>query len=207
MNINLEEGVLRRTVHIGPLTPTFNESRIRETFSRYGEIAAVRMDSSIVDGSVFALIQFVDDNAVIELLRLSQVKVEGHSIRITVSRITIDPIPPTDAVFGKPMTIGNHVMAINPSRVTGYNSHRRERAMKAVKQAASRLLVGISRRSGWVIPDGEIERLVADDGMGKETPSFVRRSKTRSRSRTRGSKYAKNKTLDEEEWERERTRH
>lgn len=95
-----------------------------------------------------AFIQFASEDASLEAIRLQNVPIRERTLRITPSKITIEVIPPTDAVFGKPMTVGRHVMAVNPSILSADRSKRREEAMKAVDLAAADVVRQISERLG-----------------------------------------------------------
>ena len=73
-----------------------------------------------------------------------------------------------------------------------------------MNSAAAKLLWSISQRANLSIPDGEIERLLANSSQaGIDTDrsgAYSRRMRSTSRSN-------RNRTVDEEEWAREARRH
>lgn len=166
------ELVLRRTVHISNIDQTFDEEDLLHVLSSCGPIERVHFDLTEPDQQRMAFVQFQTEQAASQAVRMSRIVVNGLTMRISPSRVTIDVIPPTDAVFGKPLTVGRHVMAVNPSHGRGRSTARREAAYDAACLAAADVLLSISDRTGWRIPEGEIERLRApaapSDGEGEK---------------------------------------
>lgn len=153
------ELVLRRTVHISNIDNQATESDLMEVFASCGTVERVHFDKAESDPLRMAFIQFSSDHSAQQAVRMSRTTVRGSTIRVSPSRVTIDVIPPTDAVFGKPLTVGRHVMAVNPSSDRGRGVARREAAYDAASQAASEVLLSISNRTDWKIAPTEIERL------------------------------------------------
>jgi hypothetical protein len=183
--LNLEEAILRRTVHLTNIPEALSEEALREFLSSFGEITAMRVDTPSGGQGLMALIQFSDESAALALLNSHLLKLSGAFLRVSPSRITIDVIPPIDAVFGKPMTVGNHVMAINPSRASGRLAGKTRDVMHKVDRAAYEVLQGISKRTGWQIPQEELERFLKDtpDHSRKRSRSSSFRRRSRSGSR------------------------
>jgi RNA recognition motif-containing protein len=156
---NLEDTVLRRTVHIANVPPSIEAADLLDALTNCGVIEKVHFDQAHDQPSQLALIQFADENGAFEAMKLSTVYLIGHPCRVSQSRITIDVIPPTDAVFGKPLTVGRHVMSVNPSVHSGSTVARRERAFEKACQRAAHILDEIAGRTNAHVPDSEIRRL------------------------------------------------
>jgi len=187
---NLEESVIRRTICVYSVPPGFSESDLVAPFQAFGEIQYIRLDPVPRKHESVALIQYSSEEPAHDAVSRIQLRVGDSVLRIMPSSITIEVIPPTDAIFGKPLTIGRHVMAVNPSlrdhRVT---SERRHRSMAKVSEAAIRVLKNVSDRTGWTIPESSIKELengkLQGESTGKSHRSSRRSSYSRSRSRDR----------------------
>jgi hypothetical protein len=191
--ISIEDSILRRTVCIEPVPVEICDDDLLQAFACHGDVVNVKIVPLEKKSTLMALVQFSMEDGAQSACRDPKLNIRGVVGRITPSRVTIDVIPPVDAVFGKPMTVGKHVMAINPSKHD--TTTQREYIMKQVSSIAAKILVDISKRTDWVIPDGEIERLIATKSPSRRH-SDTRRSRSRSRSTRR------RRTRDEEEWER-----
>ena len=156
---NLEDTVLRRTVHIANVPLSIESADVLDALANCGVIEKVHFDQARDQPSKLALVQFTDENGAFEAMKLSTVYLMGQPCRVSQSRITIDVIPPTDAVFGKPLTVGRHVMSVNPSAHSGSAVARRERAFEAACHCAADILEEIAGRTNTHIPDNEIRRL------------------------------------------------
>jgi RNA recognition motif-containing protein len=153
------ELVLRRTVHISDIDGSMNEKDLLHLLSPFGPVERVHFEVEEAEQTRMALVQFQSEEVASQAIRASRLTFKGSSMRISPSRVTIDVIPPTDAVFGKPLTVGRHVMAVNPSHSRGRTSALREAAYEKACHAAADVLVSISERTGWPVPAGEIQRL------------------------------------------------
>lgn len=159
-NLDLEETILKRTIHVSNVALDSSESEIMSQLHSCGEIERILFDRSEGQPTKMAFVQFKSESGAIEAMRLSRLYHRGENMRITQSRITIDVIPPTDAVFGKPLTVGRHVMSVNPSVNTGLSVEKRERSFRSSCQAAIKVLEAISSRTGWEVPEGEQQKLL-----------------------------------------------
>jgi hypothetical protein len=182
--LDLEYQVLRRTVHVAGIHVSASEDEIRTVFSDCGEIDKLRLDQASNEPTKMCFIQFADDIGASNALHYGELSYRGRRMRITQSKVTIDVIPPTDAVFGKPMTVGRHVMSVNTQVLRGSAKAKREHSLRDFCEATAKILLRISQQTGHSIPDGSIEELLS----------------TREDSR-RGVRTGK--TKDEEEWEKE----
>jgi RNA recognition motif-containing protein len=189
---DLEESVIRRTIYVSNLPEAIAESDIISEFQIFGEIQYIRVDKVHHKTENMALIQFSAEESARHAILRTQMRIQGQSARIMPSSITIEVIPPTDAVFGKPMTVGRHVMSVNPSsrdhRVT---SEKRRRTMDKVRKAAVEVLENICARTGWRVPADSLDALKkgSDDRGSQSRGHSSRRSSRRSsysRSRSRG---------------------
>lgn len=153
------ELVLRRTIHISNIPADTTEDQLRQEFNRFGPVERLSFDKAEADELRMAFVQFGSEEAASEAVRFSRVHFMGQSMRITHSRITIDVIPPTDAVFGKPLTVGRHVMAVNPSLNRHRSLSRRVDAIAAASRAAATVLQAIATRTGVEISRDEIKQL------------------------------------------------
>jgi RNA recognition motif-containing protein len=144
---NPMDSILRRTIHVSNVPSLTSESEIRQLFQNFGDICQVKLDETEVPENKMALVQFASDEAAFDSMRVRNISFSNTSLRISPSKITIDVIPPTDAVFGKPMTVGHHVMAVNPSNISHDKFRKREEAMKAVDLAASKIEKSLAERA------------------------------------------------------------
>ena len=158
--LDLEDTILRRTIHISNVPHESSDSEIVDQLHSCGEIEKILFDRNEGQSTKMAFVQFKTESGAAEAMRLSLLFIRGERSRITQSRMTIDVIPPTDAVFGKPLTVGRHVMSVNPSVNTGLSVERRERSFRSSCQAAAKVLEAISSRSGWEVPAGELDKLM-----------------------------------------------
>ena len=158
-NVDHAELVLRRTIHIANVPEEVTEDNMRHLFDRFGVIDRFFFDKADGDELRMAFVQFSSEEAASEAVRLSRVSLMGVSMRITHSRVTIDVIPPTDAVFGKPLTVGRHVMAVNPSQTRHRSLARRDEAIAAASRAAADVLQAIAARTGFEVSSNEIKYL------------------------------------------------
>lgn len=156
---SLEESILKRTVHVSNLPVQLAEEDVSELFAAFGSVNSVRIDKCPNQDLNMALIEFVDSTSANDALSRARINCAAHVLVVKPSQITIDVIPPTDVVFGKPMTVGRHVMAVNHSMSTTAQRLKRETAMRSVKKAAVQILQNISKRIDHPIPDEEIEAL------------------------------------------------
>lgn len=151
--------ILKRTIHISNVPTDVTPEELESIFSTHGEVIKVKLESSPKDGQHMAFVQFESEEAARDSLTRPSLTLGDKLIRITPSRVTIDVIPPTDAVFGKPITVGKHVMAVNPSKMSNSAISRQESTLRAVHQAAVSVLQAISERTGTRIDADELERL------------------------------------------------
>lgn len=149
------DSILRRTVHVSSVPVGSSENEIRALFENFGNILQVKLDKAPKADDLIAFVQFTNDEGSIEALRTQSVHFRDRVLRISPSRVTIDVIPPIDAVFGKPMTVGRHVMAVNPSVLTAEKAQRRDNALKAVDIAAATIIKSISDRIGRDVSQGD----------------------------------------------------
>ena len=163
-NLDHSELVLRRTVHISNVPENADEDMIRECCGQFGSVERVHFDKADAEDLRMAFVQYTIEDGASSATRSGRLTLMGRSMRISPSRITIDVIPPTDAVFGKPLTVGRHVMAINPSQ----NRHRaiakRDAAAESASHAAAGVLEAIATRTGWQVSSDEIKRLRGQTG-------------------------------------------
>lgn len=192
---SIEDSILRRTVCIEPVPVDICDEDLLQASACHGDVVNVKIVPLEKKSTMMALVQFSTEDGAQTACRDPKLNIRGVVGRITPSRVTIDVIPPVDAVFGKPMTVGKHVMAINPSKHD--TTSQREYIMKQVSSIAAKVLVDISKRTNWEIPDGEIERLIAT-----KSPSRRHSDRDRRRSRSRSRSTRRRRTRDEEEWER-----
>ena len=202
---NLEELVLKRTIHVANLPEGFRENDINTLFETFGTVSSSKVDKKPGDSTYMALVQFYDESSAQDALRCSRVHFKGSLLPVTPARTTIEVIPPTDAVFGKPMTVGRHVMAVNPSKYSHSQQNRREATMKKVRAAEARILLNIAERTGLQASDCEMKTGVpsgkgTEDRQEAEDHRLGRGCHRRERSRTPPRRVSK--TEDEEEWER-----
>ena len=153
--IDPAESILRRTVHVSSVPAGSSEPEIRALFENFGNIQQVKLDKAPKSDDLIAFVQFTNDEGSIDALRTQSVHFRDRLLRVSPSRVTIDVIPPIDAVFGKPMTVGRHVMAVNPSVLTAERAQRREDALKAVDAAAATIKKNISNRIGGDVFQGD----------------------------------------------------
>jgi hypothetical protein len=156
--IDHEEVILRRTIHVLDVPETLSDSDLSNAFISCGKIEQLRFEKS-ADGLRMAFVQFHSEEAANAAVRVSKWNVHGHSLRVSFSRITVDVIPPTDAVFGKPITLGRHVMAVNPSLNRHRMAQKREACFHASCKEAANVLEAIAKRTGWHVSPAELERL------------------------------------------------
>jgi|LauGreDrversion4_2_1035121.scaffolds.fasta_scaffold48906_4 hypothetical protein len=173
---NLEESVIRRTICVTEVPETSTEQSIVDALDKYGEIQYLRVDAVPGSSRKVALVQYAEEGAAETAIGSVHLNLNGVIVRPRRSSITIEVIPPTDAVFGKPMTVGRHVMAVNHSREQrGRNSEQKRKSQRA-REAAAAVLEQVSRRTGWEIPDGAINSLLFEENDEEETEH---KSKTR----------------------------
>ena len=192
---NLEESVIRRTVCVIGLGSDAVEQDVIDSLRGFGEIQYVRMDAVNGGGDKVALVQYADEKSAEELVRQVQIRILDRVVRLRQSSITIEVIPPTDAVFGKPMTVGRHVMAVNLAKEQrGRDRELLHKVQHSRKELIS-VLERISRSTGWRIPDRTLEILsserddpMASDKRGGNSRSISARA-SRSRSRSSRSEH------------------
>lgn len=166
-------------------------------FALSGDVVNVRIDTVPRTESTMALVQFSKDEAAENAIRNSKVALRGVIGRVTASRCTIDVIPPVDAVFGKPMTVGRHVMATSHGREDYRES--KESAIQKSRRVIAKVLLEISHRTTWTIPVGELEKL-----EGRESYKQGKTGENRYRSRSRSRSDNRRRTRDDDRWDRSR---
>jgi hypothetical protein len=194
---NLEESVLRRTICITEVPEWTTEESLVGALDKYGEIQYLRLDSIPGSTQKVALVQYADEGAAEAAIVRIHLQLDGGNVRVGRSSITIEVIPPTDAVFGKPMTVGRHVMAVNHSRDQRGRKTDHTRKVQKAREAAVAVLQKLSRKTGWVLPEGAIRALLSEEPdiegpddqrsrsrmMSYETPRSRSRSVERHRRR------------------------
>lgn len=145
---SLEESILKRTIYIATLPEHVSEDDLMKTFLAFGSVQTFKVDRRSGDYPRMALIQFVDEQSAYDALRCSRIYCGDSVLVAALSRVTIEVIPPMDAVLGKPMTVGRHVMAVNPSKINSSQQRKREDCMKRVKLAANKISDRIYRELG-----------------------------------------------------------
>ena len=186
---NLEESVIRRTICVTEVPEASTDQSIVDALDKYGEIQYLRVDAVPGSSRKVALVQYADESATDAAIGAINLSLDGFKVRCRRSSITIEVIPPTDAVFGKPMTVGRHVMAVNHSREQRSRNSDQQRKGQRAREAAASVLEKVSRRIGWKIPDDAINALLSGEqnGNGAENLSKARRvpdDSPRSRSRS-----------------------
>ena len=197
---NLEESVIKRTVCILGLGLNTGEQDVITSVEALGQIQYVRVDPNSSGTEKVALVQYEDEQSAEDLVRQVNVRVVDRICKVRPSSITIEVIPPTDAVFGKPMTVGRHVMAVNISKDNrGRDRHLSEKIRKSHESILA-VLERVSVTSGWRIPDRTIQFLKSDkddrmtsDSRAESSRTISRRS---SRSRSRSSRGAQRNPED-----------
>lgn len=187
---DLEQSVINRTVALLELGGDTTEQDILEVLGTFGEIQYIRLDSVAGSSTKVALVQFVDESVAQNLVRKTQIRIRSEPARVRQSAITIEVIPPTDAVFGKPMTVGRHVMAVNLSRDQRTNDSELRAKTRRVRESIRTVLHKISSTTGWTIPSGAFENILpetednpkADWRETKSRSHSIRGSRSRSRS-------------------------
>lgn len=158
-NLDHSEVVLRRTIHISDVPVDATEVELMQILGHLGSIERIHFDKADGEINKQAFVQFSSEHDAVEAVRLGRMSIHATIMRISHSRITIDVIPPTDAVFGKPVTVGRHVMAVNPSENRHKTLAKRDEALGEASKAAARVLESISARTGWEVSTDELRRL------------------------------------------------
>ena len=197
---NLEESVIRRTVCVTGLGAAVSDEDVMKSFETFGEIQYVRVDLKSSGDEKVALIQYKDEHVVDELIRKVQIRALDGVCRVRPSSITIEVIPPTDAVFGKPMTVGRHVMAVNISKESRGRDAQLPQKVRRSHDAILSVLERISASSGWHISQSTIDSLRCEVGDNLPSDLPVERSRPisrrSSRSRSRSSRGMQRRTHD-----------
>ncbi|KAF4727226.1 hypothetical protein FOZ62_005159, partial [Perkinsus olseni] len=138
-----EEMILNRTVYVSGLANQVTLEEVRGMFGHFGEIKESSIDVSPYDQCQFALVEFQNEAAAQEAIRVGEIPYRGRVVRVEKSKETVKLYPPTDVVFGKPMTIGRHVTPLLPgnpgSQISGAMRTRRDEIIDEVGEAAMQI--------------------------------------------------------------------
>ncbi|EER06445.1 RNA-binding protein, putative [Perkinsus marinus ATCC 50983] len=138
-----EEMILKRTVYVSGLANQVTLEEVRGMFGHFGEIKESSIDVSPYDQCQFALVEFQNEAAAQEAIRVGEIPYRGRVVRVEKSKETVKLYPPTDVVFGKPMTIGRHVTPLLPgnpgSQISGAMRTRRDELIDLVGEAAMQI--------------------------------------------------------------------
>jgi RNA recognition motif. (a.k.a. RRM, RBD, or RNP domain) len=137
-----EDTILRRTVFVGDLPMNVFKEDIELPLEQFGPIAKLALDMTAA--GKFVLVEFRDEAGAEEAIMSGQFCINGTRHHITKALRTAVGYTPHDVVFGKPMAIGRHVMAVNPTLVTSALISKREQSLKSVNYEVQRTLARIS---------------------------------------------------------------
>jgi len=115
---------------------------LRTIMETFGTIARLSLDMTI--SGKFALVEFLQIESAEEAIICGQFIHEGCTFRIVRALRTAVVYTPHDVVFGKPMAIGRHVMAVNPTLVTNSILGQREQCLRRVDYEIKKIMGRIS---------------------------------------------------------------
>ncbi len=134
------EAGLRRTVYLEGLSVSTTADDFGSLLNKLPGVTEHEMGESADGKGKFALLEFERVQDAESLLLRVDLSVRGRLLRVAPSKRTVVAYTPSDVVFGKPMTIGRHVMAVNPTNVTSALREKRERSMKRFRDVVDSLL-------------------------------------------------------------------
>ncbi|XP_017771662.1 PREDICTED: probable splicing factor, arginine/serine-rich 7 [Nicrophorus vespilloides] len=171
---------IRRTVLAGNIEPATPPSEIIELFVPAGEIKYLRICTRTSDGSSYVLIEFSEQQCVLEALKLSGTKFKGKTITVNHS---------TQAIV-KPQAKSNEAA-----------QREIEEAMSRVKEAQSLISAAIDPVIGMLSKDKRGSRRSRSRSRGRR-----RRSRSRSRSRRSRSRERRRRSRSRSRDRRKRSR-
>ena len=134
---------LSKTVCLHGYSISTRKEVILEGISQYGTILDLIVEP--LNGKLFCLVEFVSLENAERLISLARINVHGFDVQVSRSLRTCSPCIPPDVVFGKPLSIGLHVMATNPTNITGALRMNRENSLKRVSTEVNYILSRLSR--------------------------------------------------------------
>lgn len=138
-----EDIFLRRTVCIKDLPILISEEKLLISMSDYGVIERICTDFSTA--GKFALVEFAEECSAKDFLNSHSVNIDGRLFPVSAALRTSVVYNPHNVVFGKPIAIGRHVMATNPTLLTNSIITRRQRILRDVENEISKILNRISQ--------------------------------------------------------------
>ncbi|KAF4658084.1 hypothetical protein FOL47_008191 [Perkinsus chesapeaki] len=196
-----EELILNRTVYVSGLANQVTLEEVRGMFGHFGEIKESSIDVSPYDQAQFALVEFRNEAAAQEAIRVGEIPYRGRVVRVEKAKETVKLYPPTDVVFGKPMTIGRHVTPLLPgnpgSQISGAMRTRRDEIIEEVGEAALQIEDWLESRGYW--HPSEEARRVRDEFRRKHHGHHSRDSDRGSRRGSRSSRGGHHRSRSRED--------
>ena len=119
-----------------------SQEDLRDCMESFGTITRVTIDVSL--SGKFALVEFADVASALDGVSTGRLVISGETCDISGSSRTAILYTPSNVVYGKPIAINRHIMAVNPSQRTSAVGTKRQIIMRDVQGVVQRALARIS---------------------------------------------------------------